>query len=347
MQHTAEDLASEESFQEYALGLNREATEHWERWIEQNPEKQGEIELARMLVRNLQFRSPVLDDKKDFDRQQLQYRLFHEEHKVNFRERSIRPHFRFWKVAAAIVLLAAAGCVLWMGKKNNWFYQGQTVAESNPLTEKVTQKGQKRTVRLTDGTVVKLNSESTLRVEEDFDQQTREVYLQGEAFFDVAHDPMHPFIVHTGAVETRVLGTKFNLRAYPNENSVEVALVEGKVKVLDNDAPEVPSAMLKPHQMIRIDESTRHYDILEFNELEVSGWKDGVIYFKNAGIAEIIKKLDRWYNVEIQVKGHLGKKAFSGEFDGQSLDKVLNGIGFSLHFQYSIEGKKVVIQPKV
>ena len=346
--YRAEDFAAEESFQEYALGINPLSINQWGQWIKEHPEKLEETVLAVQMVRNLQFRNPDLTDKKEFDRQQLQYHLFNEDSfkSTNRSERNANQVvFNFWKVAATFIALVTVAYIVWRANEYNWFDRHRQAVEHSTLIEKTIPKGQKYTIQLIDGTIVKLNSESTLRFEEDLNQQKREVYLTGEAFFDVARDPLRPFIVHTGSVETCVLGTAFNLRAYSNEKSIEVALIHGKIKVKNNQSPEKLSAILEPHQMIRIDENTDRYVVQTFDETAISGWTDGILYFKNAGISEIVQKLERWYNVEVQVKGELGVKAFSGEFDNESLDKVLNGIGFSLHFQYSIKGRKVVIQP--
>lgn len=340
--YRAEDLASDESFQEYVFSTNAEATQYWEAWLEDNPEHAHTFHLARQLVINLQFRKADISSKKSFDLQQLQHRIQQEERQpkhIISRGKSVQGFRLGWWVAAGFTLILGLGYGFWKIGGNEFFKEELPVITQTEV-EQATPRGQKQTVHLPDGTQVKLNAESTLRYAKNFDQRIREVYLTGEAYFEVAHDTLRPFVVYAGGIETKVLGTSFNLRAYPDEHNVDVALVQGKVEVYKNDFSEI----LKPAQMISFDNNSQAVEIKPFDSLAVVGWKDWVLFFKDADINEIKYKLERWYDVKIEVRGNLKGKAFSGKFINDSLEEVLKGISFSLRFQYEISNGKVIIQ---
>ena len=346
--YQAEDLAADESFQEYVFSTNEEATKYWEEWLEKNPEQAHEFNLARQLVINLQFKNTDISSKKSFDLQQLQMRLLkgevsHRQKKIPSRT-AIHSSRIWWYVAAGLILILGFGYSFWIAGENKFFNSDEVDELTQTVVEQIIPRGQKQTIHLPDGTAVKLNSESTLRYEKNFYQGTREVYLSGEAFFEVARDTLRPFVVHAGGIETKVLGTSFNLRAYPDENNVDIALVHGKVEVYkSNDFSET----LLPAQMISFDNSSHAVEIKPFDSLEIVGWKDWILFFKDADFNEIKYKLERWYDVKIEVRGNLEGKAFSGKFIDDSLEEVLNGIGFSLNFQYEISDGKVTIQSNI
>ena len=172
-------------------------------------------------------------------------------------------------------------------------------------------------LRLSDGTVVYLNSETTLRYPEIFAGKERKVYLEGEAYFEVAKDPVHPFKVIVNQLEVEVLGTHFNINAYPGQNGIATTLAEGKVKVADGGRQVV----LKPgEQAWATDDGlqVREVDVKEF-----TGWKDGLFRFRQMPLKEIMIQVYRWYGVgadfaddelaEITFTGVINKNLPAGE----------------------------------
>ena len=147
--------------------------------------------------------------------------------------------FRVWRMAAAVAVVAIAGAGVWFVNK------GRAVNEM--LTQKVTQSGQKSTLVLADGTQIRLNAESSLSYPEKFEGNTREVVLEGEAFFDVARDESRPFIIKSGDLVTTVLGTTFNVKAFPNEQ-MAVTVVSGKVAVQANNQPAPAKSHEQSHE---------------------------------------------------------------------------------------------------
>jgi len=154
-------------------------------------------------------------------------------------------------------------------------------------------------VKMSDGTQIRLNSGSLLRFPSEFSGDTREVTLTGEAYFDVAHNPQKPFIVNTSRFSVKVLGTSFNISCYNDEKSAKVSLERGSVKVLDLKGTEY--ATLLPDQQLCLDSDGRAR-IIDVNTPMVTSWKDGVFIFDNESLEEITKKLEKFYNINIVIK---------------------------------------------
>lgn len=203
-------------------------------------------------------------------------------------EARIKPLVRRWTVAAAaIALLIIAGVVY------------QTLLSPFPRQIEVTNDTlDRREIQLADGSTVWLNRNSTLIYSEPFNDEERNVQLEGEAFFEVQSDPDRPFFVHTKAVTTKVLGTSFNVEAYAEQETIEVALVEGSVKVLYAGRDSVT---LRPGQQFSYDQTSGTGSTDTFMADEPYAWKSDVIYFNKASVEEVISKLERWYDVRFEI----------------------------------------------
>jgi ferric-dicitrate binding protein FerR (iron transport regulator) len=173
--------------------------------------------------------------------------------------------------------------------------------------------------------------------------------LKGQAFFNVAKDAKHPFIVHTGNVSTVILGTSFNIRYSESKQKAEISLVSGALKVqIDNNVMSDAEVVLNPGEQICIDMEKENHLTKTFDPFETTAWKDGIIYFKASGLDEIVQTLENWYDVEIKVIDKYGiskntEWTYTGQFSNQSLEYVLKGIGFVKGFRSTIEDKKVTI----
>ncbi len=245
---------------------------------------------------------------------------------------------------AAVLILLSAGVFL-IFKEINYNNSENTVVQKNIWIKKTNPKGRKSTIGLSDGTMIRLNAESVLFYPEHFDSDHREIHLIGEAWFDVAHDEARPFIITSGNLKTTVLGTEFNIRAFPEDEFIEVALKSGKVQIDIEGNLKFSHMILRPNEVVRYDkyEQIVHKEV--FDPAELLGWKDGIIVLKDAGFEEILSRLERWYNVEILVEGnrHINTR-FTGSFTNKSLEHVLEGIGFSCNFEYRIDDKTVTIK---
>ncbi len=220
------------------------------------------------------------------------------------------------------------------------------------LITKSNDAGRKSTFQLKDGTIVNLNSESEISFHEMFSDSARIVWLTGEAFFDIAKDTLKPFYVITKDLKVMALGTSFNVSGYSDNSIIKVSLSTGKVLVdlnnKDTSANKIENIVLTPGQEIAYQKSTRSFlPVTNYNAQEVEGWKDGVLYFKQDGLEQIIKKLERWYGTKIQVVSSPNEKiSYSGLFERQNMRNVLTSIGFVLSFDFEINDKNVILNFK-
>ena len=262
------------------------------------------------------------------------------------RASSVRGGFLI-RVAAGLALLICFMAVYYLFFKD---YEKDTLSWSDPTEsyiDKVNPRGKKSSFQLADGSRIKLNAESILRIPEQFSEKERLVYLEGEAFFEITKDKLRPFIVVTGGVATEVLGTSFNVRAFPDEDQVKVAVIEGQVKVSqdirNDDSPQTLSAFLEPHEMASVDKDQIIKSV--FEEDKVFAWKHNTIYFDNLRFEQVVTKLERWYGVNFvinRIGGIPGR--YNGRFTSLSLEKVLEGLSYSSEFQFTIEEKTIYIE---
>jgi len=251
-------------------------------------------------------------------------------------KKSVSP--TVWMVAASVALIIGLGFYFLT-------YQSNSRAEENILV-KSTKWGQKQTLVLSDGSVVKLNAGSSIFFPEKFGQESREVKLIGEAFFEVEEDSKRPFKVLTGDIRTIVLGTSFNVNAYPDQEMIDISLVTGKVRVESANYADkaIDPIYLIPGEQASYMLSTLYIKKHKYDADEMLSWKNGIIYFKNADEATLVDKLEKWYNVDINVlNGTQNKIDITTKFDNASLENVLTSLGYTLGFDFKIENKKVEI----
>lgn len=214
--------------------------------------------------------------------------------------------------------------------------------------EKSTHRGQQLAFRLEDGTRISLNSGSRLRYPETFDDSSRVVYLEGVAFFNVARDYRRPFSVITGDIRTTALGTSFNVDFDSLEAKMEVSLITGSVELskISQDGSD-KKILLSPGEQMSCNLHTHEFIRTVFDPLEVSGWKDGIIYFNQANLSHIIETLENWYDVSISVQAKnkrvLDDLVYSGKFKNQTLENVLRGMSYVENFEFEIKDKNVKI----
>jgi len=214
---------------------------------------------------------------------------------------------------------------------------------SNKITwnEKVTISGQKEIVTLADNSKVTLNSGSRLRYPERFTDSNRDVYLEGEAYFEVAHDSENNFIVHTGSISTSVLGTKFNISAFSDDKKITVSLFEGKIQITDqeyNDYSKSRNIVLSPHQQWSYNLNTKNSEITKFDNDKVIGWKDNKLVFENESLKLVFKKLSRAYGVKFTCsnKSILSQK-ITTKFENQSIWLVAEVIKKTTGLEYNMK----------
>lgn len=207
-------------------------------------------------------------------------------------EAVIRPigFFRPWmRIAAAVLFLVSIA--VWQYSN----YIGQQIITTQTIAQ------EKTTIDLPDGTKVWLNQKSSLYYEKQFDK--RIVHLEGEAFFDVAKMKGQSFEIYAGKSKTSVLGTSFNVRAYPDENKVEIAVETGKVEFSAENKPS-ENVQLTPGEFATYTKTTEAVDKITFTKLNAAAWKKGALRFNNSQLDEVIESLERYYDIDIEVSNN-------------------------------------------
>jgi len=202
--------------------------------------------------------------------------------------------------------------------------------------------GEKSQVILPDSTKVWLNSASKLTYSNFGTDGTRTVHLEGEGFFSVTKDSKHPFIVVTKDYKVKVLGTKFNVRSYPDEVVSETILEEGKVTI---DFSDGRSYNLKPGQMA-VAGKENNFNISEVNAENLICWKNNVLKLNNTKVIDLIPMLERWYGVHIEIPqvSKVADKRFTMTIKTESLHEVLQLMKYVTPLKYSIKGEQVKIE---
>ncbi|WP_461532181.1 FecR family protein [Sinomicrobium sp.] len=207
--------------------------------------------------------------------------------------------------------------------------------------------GETAVLVLSDSTRITLNSGTWLKFPHNVTSgSTREVYLKGEAFFEVSRDTSRPFVVRTDEVGVRVLGTSFNVSNYPSDSVVSTVLVEGKVALYKaaETYDEEKALLIKPGTLAEFDNQGEYLRTKTVDTERYTAWKDGAMIFEGADFASIIHSLERKFDVRIENHNkQLEKEIFTAKFYGEPLPKVLQSFQRSYPFEYTIEGNTVII----
>lgn len=248
-----------------------------------------------------------------------------------------RKNFLWLKVAALVAILV--GAVLLYNREALFFSNSGHLV----LVKVQTKAANTRTVTLGDGSVVKINSSSRFRYPKKFSGDNRNVYLSGEAFFDVKKDLQHPFIVHTEKMDVQVLGTAFNVKIYPNDDFAETTLIRGKVVVtLKDDKKE--QFTLQPNDKFTLAEGKGQVNQTESGGVEETAWTSDELVFKNKNFDQVSRLFERHYDVKIFFKDpDLKKVEFTAHFTKENINEALDVLKFIENFNYSIKGKNVYI----
>lgn len=278
-----------------------------------------------------------------------------------------RRRRRNWVVAASAVIVLTLG-IVWMQMSG----LGSTnLLAGNPAKEAlVAQKGSRTRSMLPDGTTVWLNAGSELHFVSDFNSATREVRLDGEAYFDVAKKEGKPFIVHTGGINIKVLGTAFNVKSYPEDKNVETTLYHGRVQVYRPEEDANKGIDLRPNQKLilpkqaAIEKEKLSKDILpdsylsysnfviapidstkKENERFETAWLFSRLEFRGDNFEELSYKLERWYNVNIAFADENVKRLnFNGSFEKESIEEAFAALRMAVpYFTYKIDNNDISV----
>lgn len=283
-----------------------------------------------------------------------------------------RRRIRAWRIAATVLILLSAGLgYLFINPRDD----SGTMARNNSLKESlVAQKGSRTRSMLPDGSTVWLNAGSRLHYINDFNGETREVSLEGEAYFDIAKKENQPFIVHTGGIRIRVLGTAFNVKSYPEDKNVETTLFHGRVQVDRmvevNDSPEREIIDLRPNQKLilpkqaamegqELSKEIQPAQILSQADFIIApidstkkeeerfetAWLFSRLEFRGDNFEQLAYKLERWYDVEVRFTDENVKKLnFNGSFEKESIAEAFAALQTALpYFTYKIENNVITV----
>ncbi|GCB36895.1 FecR family protein [Bacteroides faecalis] len=254
-------------------------------------------------------------------------------------ERRLKPRIRHipiqsFRVAAAVVLLCLSVCAV------HWYATSTSIQTVSTLAKT-------RYVSLPDGTSVTLNHFSSLTYPKDFNNANREVTLTGEAYFEVTKDKKHPFIVQAGPVNVQVLGTHFNIDAYPNNPDIRTTLLEGSVAVSNTN--NTIQLVLEPNQMAiynKVENSLIRKEIKNSGD-EIS-WRQGELIFNDTSLKEIVRELSNSFNVDIQIQDTaLQNYCITAHFPkNEKLETILTVLHQAGHFDYSKTNDQIIITTK-
>lgn len=244
-------------------------------------------------------------------------------------------------LAAAAVLLAVGLVTVWRGANVRRAAAGNATA----MREIVTPNGARRTVTLDDGSRVTLNAGSRLRSSRDFGARSRDVYLDGEGYFAVAHDATRPFRVHARGAVAHDLGTRFTVRAYPEMPHLEVVVVEGRVS-LRHDRADADSAILDAGQLGRLGDSGAPSVESNVEVERWTAWTGGSLVLDGLTLAEALPQLERWYDAEIRVADpQLGARRVTARFHDETLPQMLDALALALGARWQQSGRTVTLSP--
>ncbi|MBF4516874.1 FecR domain-containing protein [Flavobacterium sp. ANB] len=238
-----------------------------------------------------------------------------------------------WAVAASLAFV--------MGL--SWFIY-QTTIPVIETKQYATKAGEHAKVILSDGTQIWLNAGSLIKYPKEFKGDTREVYLTGEAFFDVHKDKKHPFIIHTDKMDTKVLGTSFNVQAYPDQTTQEVSVLTGRVNVKSTVTEE--NVYVTPGQKVVFkshDNKLQAFKDVPVNSISL--WRKNIIVFEETPLTEVIATINRNYNVDVEIKNkNLNNLKISAYFKELPVNQVVALVCNIINADYKLESGVYKIQ---
>ena len=270
-------------------------------------------------------------------------------------------------LAAAAVLALVVGGFWLLGNRP------ETVQPQPQVVHKtITSPGNTRKIQLPDGTELWLNASSSLEYSK-FSPENRELYLDGEAYFDVVHNPKEPFLIHTPRGTVKVLGTVLNVRAYSNEERFETSLIHGKVEVVMNNAGRT-TFNLKPYEKLVVNiappepEEINNHEPASKNDGELrietpevqplvpasdeepmleTAWLYNTLAFRDETFRDVADKMEKWYGVEIRFRSkRIEQERLTGTFRQETLQQALNALQIITEFDYTLKDETIIISAK-
>jgi transmembrane sensor len=371
-EYSARDFLSDEDFISWVRseGRNKTLDIHWNEILKKLPEKSAEVKKAAELIRLLSnLETTTNNDRKGKVWQTIQEGTYESAPLkiINISRLMVRKYRNIAAILLVALLMSGAGLT---GFK---IRSGMLNADENVFTTIYSPSGQKTEVTLPDKSKVWLNSKSTLRYSSSFNIKNRDLYLDGEAFFDVAKKSL-PFEVKTAAINIRVLGTAFNVKCYEDDNIVEATLVRGSMKIekINKETGVSEEILLKPNQKVQFmrdnsdmgkgekltseETSVRDAEAIPLQQVrqisfvssydteKSTAWKDGLLIVDGESLGDLSKKLERRYDVKfVFTNDELKRFKYSGTLREYSLEQVLKALKMTSPISYRVDKQMVYI----
>lgn len=338
-----------ESFREFVEGKNPVSVKNWEDWIALNPDSKDEVETAAKVVRSLFLnrKASVTIDKNKSLAELM--KLINEDRPESVKTRLILNSI--WFKIAAVSLLIIGLSSLW-----NAFHVRNITTGNIAYNEIIVPLGEKAQIVLSDGSHLWINSASKVRYSLNFGENSREVTLEGEAFFDVAKKSGKTFVVNTRDAKINVMGTAFNVKCYPGDKKTQTTVVRGLVKVEDIFGDR-EAIIVKPNEMATLREKSMpditasQIPSITVNRVDpesVVSWKDQLLVFAGEPFEDLAVKMERWFNVNIKIDDEeLKSERYNGKFvHNETVYQVLEAIKITTPIIYKVEKDTIIIFKK-
>lgn len=335
-----------------------------EEWIRTHPQDQFFIEIFDLYWKNY-HPNTLVKQQADQHFEHILQRAVEDEKASIASDKGAFIKLNWMKISAAAATVVLILSVIFLVNNKH----KRPVQQPNEI---MAVRGAKSQMILPDGSKVWLNSDSKMHLNEAFNDTTREVYLQGEAYFDVVKNAKRPFIVHTSAIDIRVLGTAFNVKAYDNEGTIEATLIRGLIEVKNKLRPTAPNIILRPNEKLVFSKevlaeavstqnannslNTNSLPSFSVKTLPLHGpestfvetsWIHNRLLFEGDTFKELAVKMERWYNVHITFRNDaIANYRLRGSFEEENIEEALKALQLIAPFTYKIDGNEIEILNK-
>ncbi|TAE41766.1 MAG: DUF4974 domain-containing protein [Runella slithyformis] len=326
--YTVEDLVADESFQAWVAQSNPTSVAFWQEWTHAHPEKAATVQEAVAWLRALQLRERTIPD---FQLQRAEKRLLAAIENNYTIERPLhKRHWTRWVAAACTLVAIAVGA--------NYWWQNSTVTYETGF-------GETRSLALPDGSLVVLNAHSTMKMARNWNlNQPRELWLDGEAFFNVKHTLQHtPFTVHTQDADIEVLGTTFNV--LQRHNKTQVVLTTGKVRL--TRPREKTTVVMQPGELVELRANEPNVIQQKVNIERYVSWKNNHFVFDNTPLADIIEMIESNYGYDVEVAdADLLSLKLTYRLENNDLELLLTALSEALELKIEKDNNRLIVSQK-